>query len=101
MTRDPASCANMMELREEIDALDRELVALLDKRRGFIARAAEIKQAQGLPARITPRVEEVVARVRAEADRRDLDPDLVEVLWRHLIEWSIALEERALNGKDA
>ncbi|MER2509448.1 chorismate mutase [Amaricoccus sp.] len=102
MRREPASCADMAELRAEIDRLDAEIVGLLDARRGYIARAAEIKRAAGLPARIGERVEEVVARVRAEAAARDLDPALVEALWRRLIDWSIALEERALSaeGKD-
>lgn len=100
MTRAPSDCGDMTELRAEIDRLDRALVAGLVERRGYIERAAQIKRAAGLPARIDTRVEEVVARVRAEADSQNLDPALVETLWRHLIEWSIALEERALAEKD-
>ncbi|MCV2865655.1 chorismate mutase, partial [Defluviimonas sp. WL0075] len=53
--------------------------------------------ANGLPARIEDRVEEVVAKVRARAEADGLDPALVEDLWRRLIEWSIAREERRLG----
>ncbi|TPE53952.1 chorismate mutase [Amaricoccus solimangrovi] len=89
----------MTELRAEIDRLDRELVALLAERRGYIERAAELKRGNGWPARIEERVEEVVARARASAAAHELDPDLVEALWRRLIDWSIALEESRLGAK--
>jgi isochorismate pyruvate lyase len=50
-----------------------------------------------MPARITPRVEEVVANVRREAALHGLPPDLIEKLWRRLIDWSIAREEGVLG----
>ena len=96
----PADCATMTELRAEIDRLDQELVALFAQRVGYIGRAAQIKSTIGLPARITPRVEEVVANVRRHAEAHGLPPDNLEKLWRNLIDWSIAREETHL-GKDA
>ena len=87
----------MTELRALIDALDAELVASLALRARCIDRAAEIKQGTGLPARIPSRVEEVVTRVRARATAEGLDPELIEALWRRLIEWSIAREEVTLG----
>ena len=98
MRRDPASCANMTELRAEIDRLDAEIVGLLALCRVYVPAATEIKIGAGLPARIDARVEEVVERVRTEAEARDLDPALVEALWRRLIDWSIVLEERGLGA---
>lgn len=87
----------MAGLRAEIDALDARIVDLLAARAGLIDRAIELKPGEGLPARIEVRVEEVVARVRAAAAERGLDPDLAETLWRQIIEWSIAREERVLG----
>ena len=89
--------ATMTALRDRIDALDRDLVALLARRAAMIDRAAVLKPGEGLPARIAARVEDVVAKVRAEAAGRGLDPDLAERLWRMLIEWSIAREEAVLG----
>jgi len=90
----------MAELRVVIDALDAQIVGLLAARAACIDRAAELKPAERLPARIDARVEQVVANVRREAAGQGVDPDLVETLWRAVIEWSIAREERVL-GKSA
>jgi isochorismate pyruvate lyase len=95
--RKPAECSTMAELRAEIDRLDEDLVRLFAERAGFIDRAAEIKAAADLPARIVSRVEEVVQNVRRHAVTYGLPPDLVEKLWRRLIDWSIAREESRLG----
>lgn len=89
----------MAPVRAEIDRLDRELVALLVARAACIDRAIAVKAAEGLPARIGPRVEEVVANVRAAAADGGLDVAFAEAVWRQIIEWSIAREERALGSE--
>ena len=95
--RDPKDCNSMAELRAAIDHLDQALVDLLARRAAYIDRATELKSAQALPARITERVEEVVSNARRHAAAQDLDPDLVETLWRPLIDWSIEREEKILG----
>jgi isochorismate pyruvate lyase len=87
----------MAELRAEIDRVDEELVARFAERAGYIDRAIEIKSGIDLPARIEARVEEVVRNVRRHAVTHNLPPDLVEKLWRRLIDWSIAREEASLG----
>ena len=91
----------MTALRGEIDALDRQIVIQLARRASLIARAAELKPNEGLPARIDSRVEEVVSNVCANAKAQDLDPALVETLWRVLIDWSITEEEKTLGASPA
>jgi len=88
----------MQELREQIDALDAELVALLARRARFIDRAAELKPQEGMPARIAARIDEVIRNVRGTAEAEGLDPDLAETIWRELIEWAIHREETAMTG---
>ena len=97
MTRPAADCTTMAEIRAEIDRVDEALVALFAQRVGYIDRAAVIKTGLGLPARIDERVEEVVARVRAQAIAHGLPPDKLETLWRKLIDWSIEREEEVLG----
>ena len=65
--------------------------------RSLIDRAIELKPGEGLPARIETRIEEVVGRVRDSALAEGLDPELIETLWRQLIDWSIAREEQVLG----
>ena len=93
----PADCHSMQDLRVQIDALDAEIVAKLVARAGYIDRAIVLKQGEKLPARISDRVEDVVAKVRAGAADQGLDPSLAEDLWRRIIEWSIAREEKVLG----
>jgi isochorismate pyruvate lyase len=88
----PQDCNNMSDLRAQIDALDEDLVALLAERAGYIDRAIALKQDNGLPARIPERVEEVVTNAGDRAEAAGLDRELVERLWRQLVEWSIARE---------
>lgn len=88
---------NMTDLRGEIDMLDGQIVALLARRVALIDRAVVLKPAEGLPARIDVRVEAVVQNVRSYAQEVGLDPDLVETIWRGMIEWSIAREEMTLG----
>ena len=93
----PADCQTMQDLRVQIDLLDAEIVAKLAARAGYIDRAIQLKQIEQMPARVEDRVEQVVDRVRVRALIEGLDPALTEDLWRRLIEWSIAREERVLG----
>lgn len=97
--RSASECSNMVELRAEIDELDRQLIALLVKRASYIDRAIDLKSAVGLQARIKTRVDEVVANVRTLAKAQGLDPNLAEALWTRIIDWSIAREERVLGPR--
>jgi isochorismate pyruvate lyase len=89
--------AEMSALREKIDSLDEALVKLLAERQRQIENAAEIKSRIGWPARITPRVNEVLGNVAAQAKKQNLDADLARSLWTVLVEWSIAYEERLIG----
>lgn len=97
LPKDPALCLSMPELRDSIDALDRDIVRLLSFRARHIDRAVELKTENGWPARIPSRVEDVVTKVRLMAQLEDLDPDLIEGLWRQLIEWSILREAQSIE----
>lgn len=98
MTRTPAEARTREEVRAEIDRLDRELVRLLGERFGFVRRMAEIKSDPS-EAYLQDRVDAVLANVLAEARKEGLDADLVEKLWRLLINWNVAFEERTIAAR--
>lgn len=94
----PEACHSMTELRAAIDALDAKLVAMLAVRQTYIERAAMLKSDRGT-VRDTPRVEQVIQNVVAEAARKGLSPAIAEAVWRSLIEASIAHEYKAFDTK--
>jgi len=91
------TCANMAEVREAIDAIDRDLVALLADRLHFIAEAARIKQNRDL-VRDDDRVADVLAKVRQTAEQKGIDADLIVAVFRELVERSIAREFQLFDG---
>jgi len=93
----PNVCQTMADLRVQIDAIDTDLIALLVKRSQYIDRAVDLKKIEGLPARTTDRVAEVLDKVSSTASKRGLDPNLARKIWVELIEWSIQREIRELG----
>ena len=93
----PDDCKSMEELRHQIDKLDIKIVELLATRSQFIDRATDLKNINGMPARIPDRIESVVSNAREAAQELDLDSDLVEKIWRILIEWSIKREAEIIR----
>jgi isochorismate pyruvate lyase len=95
-----ATDPEMAALRKKIDALDERLVDLLAERQRCIESAAEIKSRIGWPARISARVDEVLARVASRAGEKNLDEALARSIWTALVEWSIGYEERLMRSRD-
>ncbi len=89
---------DMHALRTRIDQVDAQLIALFARRSALIDRAARIKAAESLPARIDWRVDEVIENARRNADAAGLDGDLFAQIWRQLVEAAIAQEDRHLKG---
>jgi isochorismate pyruvate lyase len=87
----PEDCRTMAQVREGVDALDRQLVALVAERARYMEAAARIKPSREV-VRDEWRIEDVVSKVVAEADRRGLSRSIAEPVWRELIERSIAYE---------
>jgi isochorismate pyruvate lyase len=87
----------LAEVRAAIDALDRALVTLLSERFRCISAAARIKKQEGQDALIAWRVEDVVQKIREQADQTGFDPDLAETLWRDIIRHCVAFEQKKLK----
>ena len=81
----------MSDDRYEDDRIDRLLVTLLVERQSFMDAAARIK-GQRKAVLDRARIEDVVAKVKAEADRQGLSKAIAEPVWRTLIDRCIAYE---------
>ena len=99
MAKKPEECQTMIEVREGVDALDRELVRLLVTRQGYMHAAARIKPNRDA-VYDAPRIEDVVAKVLAEAKDKGLSPDIAEPVWRKLIERCICLLYTSPSPRD-
>jgi isochorismate pyruvate lyase len=89
--KQPEDCMTMAEVREGVDAIDRELVRLLVTRQGYMHAAARIKPNREA-VYDADRIEDVVAKVVAEAKVQGLSADIAEPVWSKLIERCIAHE---------
>ena len=86
----------MTDVRAGVDAVDRELVALLTRRFGYMDAAARLKPERG-QVRDEARKAQVIANVRAHAAAAGIPAEAVAQLWDQLIEASIAYELEAFD----
>lgn len=87
----PDACETMAEVRAGVDATDRELMALLDRRFGYMRAAARIKTDRGA-VRDEARKAAVIASARADAQTRGLPAAELAAIWDQVVESSIAYE---------
>ncbi|WP_373222094.1 chorismate mutase [Halorientalis marina] len=74
------------ELREEIQTIDRELVELIAQRTYVAETIAAVKAEKGLPTTDEDQEQAVMDRAGENAERFDVDSNLVKAVFRLLIE---------------
>ena len=84
--RGRADDMSLEELREEIEAIDRELVELIAQRTYVAESIARVKSERDLPTVDEGQERRVMARAGENADRFDVDSNLVKAVFRLLIE---------------
>ena len=95
-SRKAPDCRNMDEIRVEIDRIDEALVELVAERFSYVDRAWQLKNSPD-EAVVPWRIQQVVDKVRAQAEEKGLPPELAESLWRQMIGWFIQYEEEKLE----
>ncbi len=86
----------MAEVRAEIDALDRQIVALLADRLHYIEEAARLKTARA-QVRDEARIADVLQKVQEKANDLGADAKVVARAYRTLVEASIEHELEAFD----
>ncbi len=87
----PEHCETMIEVRAGVDQVDRELVALLVRRFGYMDAAARIKVDRNT-VRDEARKAQVIDNVAREAEAAGLESERLRAIWNELVEQSIAYE---------
>ncbi len=77
---------SLEELREEIQAIDHELVELIARRTYVADTIAEVKAERGLPTTDEEQEQRVMDRAGVNAEQFDVDANLVKAIFRLLIE---------------
>lgn len=94
------SCNSLNEVRDNIDKIDRKIVALLAQRGALVTQAASFKKTTD-EVKAPNRVEQVIAKVTALAQEQGANPAVVESVYRAMISAFIEAELKQhalLNG---
>ena len=92
----PDECANMADIRAEIDHIDREVIALIGKRLQYVQAAARFKtSAESVKA--PERFNAMLGQRRLWAEEEGLSPDAIEKMYRDLVEYFINEEMAKWN----
>ncbi len=86
-------------LRDRLHARDRELVALIGRRKDLVIEIGRVKQGLGRPVLDPPREAKVVRRAAEFARELDVDVELTrDVIWRIIVSARDAQEGRTRWG---
>jgi isochorismate pyruvate lyase len=80
----PDECENMLDIRAEIDRLDRQIIALLGQRFAYVKAASKFKRSQ-TSVKAPERFEAMLKQRRVWADEEGLDADVIEKIYRDLV----------------
>jgi len=85
---------DLQELRNNLSAIDRQLVELIAARQQIVADIGKNKRTTGVGTRDYAREKDVLDSGRAHAEELGVDPDIVENLLQLLIRTSLESQER-------
>jgi chorismate mutase len=99
--RGPEALAELARCRDEIEQIDRQIIALLSRRLTLGRRTGELKRLAGLPILDPTREAAVIRRVTGEARDVGLPPEPIrEVFWQ-IVGMSRRAQESSDVGADA
>ena len=89
-------CESLEQVRAHIDVIDRELIELLSARQFYVDQAVRFKKTVD-DVQSPERVQQVIDKVRQQATEQNLSPELVEKIYREMIQHFIQRELREIR----
>ncbi|MGF1461228.1 MAG: isochorismate lyase [Leptolyngbyaceae cyanobacterium] len=86
--KSPEACASLLDIRTEIDRIDRAVIALWAERFTYVKAAAPFKSTQHQVA-APERLQAMLQQRREWAIVANLNPDVIEQLYRDLVNYFI------------
>lgn len=83
----------LQQCRNEIDDIDEQLLQLLAKRRQVTSRVGELKSQEGMPIFAPQREEQLLTKLRQQAQACDVSQDLVEDVFRRIMRDSYSSQD--------
>jgi chorismate mutase/prephenate dehydratase len=90
---------DLSHLRDRIDAVDRQIIALLAERNRIVEEVAVAKLEAASPFRDREREEHLLVRLREHATSAGVDPYQVERLYRIVMDMSVAHQEATVRRR--
>ena len=88
---------DLQEIRKRIDEIDMKIVELVSERVSLIPKIAEYKSMNDIPRVCAEREQEILGNKRDLAEKLGIDPDLVEDIFKRLIEESHKIEKEIMG----
>ncbi|WP_183563446.1 isochorismate lyase [Mucilaginibacter sp. SP1R1] len=94
----PDECLDMADIRQEIDQIDRDVIALIGKRFKYVQAAAKFKK-NPTDVAAPARFQAMLAERRSWAEAEGLSPDAIEKMYTDLVNHFIAEELKSWQGQ--
>jgi len=91
--KNPGDCTSIVEIREGIDLIDKQLIELIGKRFQYVKEIVKFKSNKE-DVEAKPRYEEVLRIRKQWATEQNLNPDVIETIYKTMIQYFI---EEQLN----
>ncbi|MFN3072800.1 chorismate mutase [Acinetobacter sp. TY2] len=89
-------CENLEQARAKIDLIDQELIEMIATRQFYVDQAVRFKRTAE-DVQSPERVQQVINKVREQAVQLHTDPDLVEKIYREMIQHFIQRELKEIR----
>ena len=92
----PEQCTSLDEIRAGMDAIDRQIIALIANRVDYVVNAARFKTSSAAVAD-PDRIAKVLRTRREWAEAAGLDGETIERLYRDLVAYCVAEEHKRFD----
>jgi isochorismate pyruvate lyase len=87
----PEECADMGDIREEIDQIDQQIIQLLGQRFGYVKAASKFKTSE-MSVKAPERLQSMLQQRRIWASEAGINPEVIEKMYRDLVNYFIEEE---------
>ncbi|MDQ1340230.1 MAG: isochorismate pyruvate lyase [Campylobacterota bacterium] len=94
------NCVSLDEVREEIDKLDEKIVELIAKRSHYVRQAAKFKHSIE-KIKEESRLDDIMSRVRQKAIQENISPNMLEDIYRLMIEEMVETEVAEFQNRNS